>query len=164
MYGLCRHVCYSGELLLRSVQPRDYPSVPSGLPTVASLEREGPSLPYPGLVDTSNSSVFPLSARFEKGIVCSSRLPLFWVAWRWYCPWVHWVIIPLSFVFFLRPLCFPFWLPVQRGDNSGSFSCHSVMFAFPGCPHYCSILLLCPYCIHLGWYLTSLHSFILTGF
>ena len=67
MYDLCRHVCYSGELLLRSVQPRDYPSVPSGLPTVASLEREGPSLPYPGLVDTSNSSVIPLSARFKKG-------------------------------------------------------------------------------------------------
>ena len=106
--GLCRHVCYSGELLLRSVQPRDYPSVPSGLPTVASLEREGPSLPYPGLVDISNSSVIPLSARFEKGIVCSSRLPLFWVAWKCYCPWVHWVIFPLSFVFFLRPLCFPF--------------------------------------------------------
>ena len=61
---LCWHVYYSGELLLRSVQPRDYPSIPSGLPTVASLEREGPSLPYPGLVDTSNSSVIPLSARF----------------------------------------------------------------------------------------------------
>ena len=48
--GMC---VISGELLLRSVQPRDYPSVPSGLPTVASLEREGPSLPYPGLVDTN---------------------------------------------------------------------------------------------------------------
>ena len=49
--GMC---VISGELLLRSVQPGDYPSVPSGLPTVvASPEREGPSLPYPGLVDTN---------------------------------------------------------------------------------------------------------------
>ena len=56
-----------------------------------------------------------------------------------------------------------FGLPVHRGDNSGSFSCRSVMFAFLGGPHYCSVLLLCPCCIHLGWYLTSLHSFLLTG-
>ena len=165
MYGLCRHVCYSGELLLRSVQPRDYPSVPSGLPTVASLEREGPSLPYPGLVDTSNSSVIPLSARFKKGNCLLFPTPVVLGGLE--------VVLPMGalgdnstfFCVFSQASLFSFFgLPVHRGDNSGSFSCRSVMFAFLGSPHYCSVLLLCPYCIHLGWYLTSLRSFILTGF
>ena len=164
--GLCRHVCYSGELLLRSVQPRDYPSVPLGLPTVvASLEREGPHcLIQDWWTQSSNSFVITLSARFKRGNCLLFPTPVVLGGLEVLLPMGALGDISTFFCVFSQASLFSFFgLPVHRGDNSGSFSCRSVMFAFLGGPHYCSVLLLCPCCIHLGWYLTSLHSFILTG-